>query len=351
MFKTKNNLNIYYQNVRGLRTKQDIKPAISASQIDIIGFTESWLNENFSNSEYFDDSYFVERTDRNISVAQRGGGVILALKSKIPYKRLSEWEEKIPFDNIWVSIDTVTSGKSLFINIVYIPPASQYNSYEKYFDEITDIMIASKPESKFIILGDFNMSGAITWYCNNGICTPLSVEGDIANEFLNTLSITDLRQLNTLKNENNRILDYALTNIDNIELHSIDPLSTLDTHHPPFVLHFNDHNVKFIKSIKTEKYNFFKGNYEMINEHLSQYNWSNMMTSNNVNEQVSTLYNCLWKLIKKFVPCNSPKCDDFPKYFSPKLIEIIRDKNHFHDKYKKTKIELYNIIYKKKEEN
>lgn len=64
-------LSVYYQNVRGLRTKTGIRVIISASQHDVIAFTEPWLNDNFSSSEYFDDSYSVETGFRLI----RGGVV------------------------------------------------------------------------------------------------------------------------------------------------------------------------------------------------------------------------------------------------------------------------------------
>lgn len=69
----KNKIKIYYQNVRGIRTKTNIRSKISASQYEIITFTEHWLDENYESSEYFDNSYTVERDDRNRPDMKWGG--------------------------------------------------------------------------------------------------------------------------------------------------------------------------------------------------------------------------------------------------------------------------------------
>lgn len=96
----KNNIRAYYQNVRGLRTKTEIRSKISASQFELIAFTEHWLNDGFVSSEYFDDSYFVERNDRKRLDKKWGGGALIAIKINIPYKRYYDWENESAFENI-----------------------------------------------------------------------------------------------------------------------------------------------------------------------------------------------------------------------------------------------------------
>lgn len=108
-------LSIYYQNVRGFRTKTDIRTNISASQYDIIIFTEHWLNDNFSSSEYIDDSYSVERYDRNSADKRLGGGALVALKNKIAYKRISEWENECNFENVWIELRCDSGSKKIFL--------------------------------------------------------------------------------------------------------------------------------------------------------------------------------------------------------------------------------------------
>lgn len=76
------NLNIYYQNARGLRTKTHIfKRNLYMHQYDVISITESWLIEGISNSELFDDRYLIWRRDRDYvrTGEMYGGGSRLTL--------------------------------------------------------------------------------------------------------------------------------------------------------------------------------------------------------------------------------------------------------------------------------
>lgn len=49
-------LNVYYQNVRGLRTKTTtFHRNIRLNSYDVVALTETWLHDSFLDSEYFDD--------------------------------------------------------------------------------------------------------------------------------------------------------------------------------------------------------------------------------------------------------------------------------------------------------
>lgn len=75
---TNNNcLKIYYQNVRGLRTKIfNFISNLILLQYDIFVLTETWLSQDISSAEYFSSEYLVFRVDRNKnnSTKVRGGG-------------------------------------------------------------------------------------------------------------------------------------------------------------------------------------------------------------------------------------------------------------------------------------
>ena len=59
-------LRIYYQNVRGLKTKiDDFFLAVTEAEYDVIVLTETWLDDSVYSSQLFGDSYTVFRTDRN----------------------------------------------------------------------------------------------------------------------------------------------------------------------------------------------------------------------------------------------------------------------------------------------
>lgn len=78
-------LSIYYQNVRGLRTKiVQLRLLLSSCDYDVLIFTETWLRADIESSEISTD-YTLFRCDRNerTSHHSRGGGVLIAVKNRL----------------------------------------------------------------------------------------------------------------------------------------------------------------------------------------------------------------------------------------------------------------------------
>lgn len=78
---------LYYQNVRGLRTKS--KPFfdnVVLNNYDAYCITETWLPHHIVSTDYFTDEYTVFRNDRNYAATGQkyGGGVLIALKKPFP---------------------------------------------------------------------------------------------------------------------------------------------------------------------------------------------------------------------------------------------------------------------------
>ncbi|XP_055533512.1 uncharacterized protein LOC129723356 isoform X2 [Wyeomyia smithii] len=62
------NLNFFYQNVRGLRTKIDeLFVATLDADYDVIVFTETWLNDQICSPQLFGPMYTVYRNDRDVA--------------------------------------------------------------------------------------------------------------------------------------------------------------------------------------------------------------------------------------------------------------------------------------------
>ena len=80
-------INVYYQNVRGLRSKTfRLLTATSDAHYDLIALTETWLCNGICNSEIFDLCLCnVFRTDRSFEKTglDLGGGVLLAVLNTI----------------------------------------------------------------------------------------------------------------------------------------------------------------------------------------------------------------------------------------------------------------------------
>ncbi|CAK1544542.1 unnamed protein product [Leptosia nina] len=104
-----NNLNIYYQNVRGLRTKShSFLSNVVQSNYDIICLSETWLTPDFSDYEYFHVGYNVYRQDRGAG-GERGGGVLIAVRRDLRARRRDQWRSARTSEELWVSIDLVMS--------------------------------------------------------------------------------------------------------------------------------------------------------------------------------------------------------------------------------------------------
>lgn len=92
-----------------------------------------------------------------------------------------------PYDNVWIKISTNVSTK-FFINCVYINDKTSFENLMIYLDLLVDIINRREPNSKFIIMGDFNLS-CIEWEHIDGCCTPINYEGRMANELLNAINM------------------------------------------------------------------------------------------------------------------------------------------------------------------
>ncbi|XP_022827582.1 neuropeptide F receptor-like [Spodoptera litura] len=101
---TAKKLSIYYQNIRGLRTKtDDFYRQLCVNLYDVVILTETWLVNGISDSELFCDRYIVWRRDRDYhrTGQTRGGGVLIAVNkliSAVPQPLFQSTAE-----DLWVS--------------------------------------------------------------------------------------------------------------------------------------------------------------------------------------------------------------------------------------------------------
>lgn len=89
-------LNVYYQNVRGLRTKlNEFLLNSMGNYHDLLFISESWLNDNINDSELVDiNHYSVFRRDRCASDCAKkdGGGVFVAVRNNLNPVRLLNFQ-------------------------------------------------------------------------------------------------------------------------------------------------------------------------------------------------------------------------------------------------------------------
>lgn len=353
---------IFYQNTRGLRTKiaRGLREKISLLNFNIIALTETWLNENFSSESIFDHGlYTVHRSDRTTRTYTRpnttvesnnddlmGGGCLIATNKNIPTCRMSNWENEVPYDNVWLKIGTNCSSK-LFINCIYINCRTTFELFNQYLEHLHDVINIREPEAKFIILGDFNLS-CIEWYSEKNNCIPLIFEGRMATELINTLTLTDLIQINTIKNSYNRILDLLLANFTSITSKRVSGLVPEDPYHPAISFKFESLNLKFMKPKQYDKLNFFKADYNSINHKLESINWQSRFLNKNVDEAVEEFYKTIFPIVNKFTPKSDCTRNNYPNWYSIELIQILKEKEFYYKLMKKYNCSICSAIFKEK---
>lgn len=265
-------LSVYYQNVRGLRSKiEDTKLNILCNNFDIICLTETNLQEHILSSEIFDSRYIVFRKDRNLSMieASAGGGCLIAVKSEIFSNRMLHFETE--FEDLWVEIKL--KNLNLIICCIYIRPQSHYDIYEKVLNNISETFAKIKKCSKFIILGDFNLPH-ISWeYCFSlGHSTPLYSSNRCSTCLINNMSFCNFQQVNNILNFNNVMLDLVFTNLvcNNLSIKcSTSPISRIDIHHPPLDIVLSIEKQSLMSSICSLKHNFFRVDINKFSDYLN----------------------------------------------------------------------------------
>lgn len=155
-------LKIYYQNVRGLKSKtKNFRLKLLQSSYDVILLCETWLHDAIFSSELFDDKYIIYRKDRDNSLFSKndGGGCLIAVRKDLFSKRLYDWELDT---DIWVSIEHM-DGERTFLNVKYMELGSSFDKYKAHYDKLIEVFMSSRSNDRFIMTGDYNLSDTITW--------------------------------------------------------------------------------------------------------------------------------------------------------------------------------------------
>ena len=128
--------------------KHELEVILRENDIDIIGLSETRLNEHIEDSEVNIAGYCIFRNDRD----ENGGGVALYVKESLPYPTVKLKSEKLELLSIEIS---PTQAKSFLIVCWYRPPTSRVD--EESFENLRDTLKQlDKEEKEIILIGDTN---------------------------------------------------------------------------------------------------------------------------------------------------------------------------------------------------
>lgn len=338
-----NSIKLYYQNVRGLRTKvNDIFQSILSNNFDLIFITETWLNNSFLDSEVSDARYDIFRYDRDTKSSDKsiGGGVMIYAKQMYQAQLRSEFS-RVGVELVWITIGArgfgITQQRAVHLGVAYVPGDMQHSQRLALVLDSLNAIMQAHPDDHIILLGDFNMPN-IQWDSRGG--PTCAKEGtnekfNTAVTFMNALQFHGLLQFNKYPNFSGNVLDLVIANTNlNISI-STDPLLSEDKYHPALEIDSSEIFIAEVRPRKFIKYLFQKADYDHIKKDLSLIKWNIIFQNNSVDESLNCFYEILYKLINDYVPKHVVGGKyNYPVWYSRALINVIREKDKIHHKWK-----------------
>jgi hypothetical protein len=152
-----NCLGIYYQNIKGFRTKQLEFHDVCASNFNIICFSETWLNDLCYDYNLFPNRYIVYRSDQLYINKDRSGGVLTAITASLG-SCSRRYDLELCSECVWVEIPTA-DVISMLIGNNYFTPDTKPEVITDYFRHLEDTLDTNN--TRVILLGDFNAPGRV----------------------------------------------------------------------------------------------------------------------------------------------------------------------------------------------
>ena len=230
---------LYYQNVRGVRTKLDsLLLAVMDCNYDIVMLTETGLDDCIDSLQIFGHAFNVFRCDRNCRNSNKSsfGGVLIAVHRRFASKqvcmRRGEALEQ-------VFVEATVGPNRLFLGVIYIPPDRSCDAdlIDEHVDSVRELCDYASCDDQVLICGDYNQRRLQWSLCSDGdvrldgnsSVTPASAALIDGMDFLN------LFQANYHRNHNDRTLDlvFRSCNCNPIIDVAAVPLLPVVLHHPP----------------------------------------------------------------------------------------------------------------------
>lgn len=338
---TNNNLSIYYQNARGLRTKcLDFYRNMSLSKYDVIVITETWLVDSISSSELFDDRYLVWRRDRDyLATGQtKGGGVLIAIRKDITVIPQPTFHSSA--EDLWLTLvlkDNFKNVTHLHICCVYIIEQALGFTFSQqlsnYLAKLSDNILNCSTD-KFLILGDFNLTNIKWEQTTYSYLLPTSQSNSDEQLFIDELNSNGLQQYNYIINVNYRILDLVLCNDDVSLTECLEPMVPIDPHHKPLSLSINFLQIPSLKSQSYLRYFYNKGDYDTINSKIKDVDWAAEFSSRSLEDAVAYFYDTVENLKLTYIPSKIIYPNNYPIWYSPALKKMIKEKAKYLSKFK-----------------
>ena len=312
----KERLLVYYQNVRGLRTKiDDFFIAVAECNFDIIVLTETWLDEKIYSAQLFGNLFTVFRCDRNSlnSRKSRGGGVLIAVSA-----RLNAFIDPAPICNtleqIWVRVKL--PHQMISVGVIYLPPNRRADpvSISDHILSIEAVMRELSLSDLALLFGDYNQSGLVWKFPINAAPIVDSLKSHISvacAALLDGFNVHGLEQNNSVVNRNSRLLDYVLTSdylsSTCLVQEAADPIVPLDADHPALQIFVDTADkIEFEDIVDMNGLDYRRADFSALTTAIASFDWQCLETFHGIDEAVIHFTHVMNRLLLDSVPTRKP---------------------------------------------
>ena len=337
-------LQIYFQNIGGMRSKLlEFRLSVLENNYDIITIVETWLYPDILISEFIDESiYNVFRRDRCINKQQRGGGLLIAVKSHLNVSEISLRYDVV--EQLCVRItDSSRTGINLFICLSYIPPASNLDVYSHHFNNIRELVPEERCNDRFVVLGDFNLP-SIAWDFDKDdkILVPFNISSDVERFFIDSLLNNNFSQVNNIPNSHGKFLDLVFTTEDFCcSVNLIDsPLALTDSHHYAICIKLDHYtflpdSCMYDVSHVGRHFNFRRANFSALDALYADINWSGLLGMADLGTMYQLFIDVLNNSFSELVPVFMRRNNSAPPWYKNSLRRLKNARNKSHKRFLK----------------
>ena len=295
---------------------------------DLIGVTETWLDNNICDKDISLPDYQVFRTDRD----RNGGGVALYITDALPAKRLHDFDT---FNLELVALETMISNKRIIVLCCYRPPGKRKQDIDHFlvnFENVISLLLHLNP-SCFVIMGDFN-DRCLVWEDSHA-------QSDLKRKFYDLVRRFHLFQIinepTHLSETTQSLLDLIITDAPAYIDNSGVGVPIGDPYHC-FV--FCQLTIKYCKDkcYNREVWNYKRADFNGLNIALDNAPWNVLEIFDDVNEATDYFTKLLLDTAKEFIPFNVVKIDPRDKpWMTTQVKHAFRLRDKLHKKWKKSK--------------
>lgn len=226
-----------------------------------------------------------------------GGGIVIYVKANLDVSLQEELTNSEFRESLWCSIKT--GRKRLIVGVCYRSPDSGDDNNDELL-KLLDRMNRYYGDSQVLIMGDFNYPGID--YENHSVSSGLDTAAHRFFDKTNDLFLTQyvLESTRIRQGAEPSLLDYVFANEENIveDMQYDTPLGKSDH----VCISWRMITEKKEDDMLTTKRDYWKGNYNKINEELARINWDQDMKDRDVEAKWSYFKNKLEQLANEHVP-------------------------------------------------